>query len=269
MSWWRRGVIYQVYPRSFADSDGDGVGDLRGIAARLDYLDRLGVDAVWLSPFYRSPMDDFGYDMSDHCDVEPMFGTLDDFDVLVAAAHARGLRVILDFVPNHTSDEHPWFARAPRLVHLARPAPDGGPPNNWSACSAARRGRRPDGPVLLPRYLREQPDLDWRNPEVARDARRDALLARPRRGRLPRRRAHQVMKDPELRDNPPARPTGAGCRRTTSCSRSTAPPRGPRAGPRWRATLAERGGVAVGEIHGDRAAGPVLRRRLHMPSNFP
>ena len=119
MSWWRRGVIYHVYPRSFADSDGDGIGDLRGIASRLDHLTWLGVDAAWLSPIYRSPMKDFGYDISDHTDVEPMFGTLDDADALIAAAHERGLRLLLDFVPNHTSDEHPWFREHPEYYRWA------------------------------------------------------------------------------------------------------------------------------------------------------
>jgi alpha-glucosidase len=107
--WWRRGAVYQVYPRSFADSDGDGVGDLRGLRSHLDHLDDLSVVAVWLSPVFPSPMADFGYDVSDHCDVDPLFGTLADLDDLVADCHARGIRVVLDWVPNHTSDQHPWF----------------------------------------------------------------------------------------------------------------------------------------------------------------
>ena len=145
--WWQTGVIYQIYPRSFQDTNGDGVGDLPGIIARLDYLVSLGVDAIWISPFYPSPMADFGYDVSDYCNVDPLFGTLADFDALLAAAHNRGLRVILDFVPNHTSDQHPWFleSRSSRtnpkrdwyLWHdAARPADDWvpakhRPPNNW------------------------------------------------------------------------------------------------------------------------------------------
>src|SRR5512144_2661104 len=137
--WWQRGTIYQIYPRSFMDSDGDGVGDLPGILSRLDYLEWLGVDAVWLSPIYPSPMADFGYDVSDYTGVHPLFGTLADLDALVAGAHRRGLRLILDLVPNHTSDEHPWFVEssasrgsAKRDFYLWRdPAPGGGPPNNW------------------------------------------------------------------------------------------------------------------------------------------
>ena len=138
-SWWQRGVIYQIYPRSFQDSSGDGVGDLGGILARLDYCVWLGVDAIWLSPVYPSPMADFGYDVSDYTDIHPTFGTLEQFDALVAAAKERGLKLILDFVPNHTSDQHPWFAESrasrnnpKRDWYLWRdPAPDGGPPNNW------------------------------------------------------------------------------------------------------------------------------------------
>ena len=126
--WWRHGIFYQVYPRSFRDSDGDGVGDLGGIIARLPYLKSLGVDAVWLSPIFPSPMADFGYDISDYTGIDPLFGSMDDFDALVNAAHESGLRLILDLVPNHTSDQHPWFREArrlarqseARLVHLAR-----------------------------------------------------------------------------------------------------------------------------------------------------
>jgi len=137
--WWRRAVLYQVYPRSFADSNGDGVGDLPGIIGSLDYLVELGVVAIWLSPFYASPMVDFGYDITDHTAVDPAFGTLADFDALLAAAHTRGLRVLVDFVPNHTSDQHPWFLDSrsgrdsPRRDWYvwADPGPHGGPPNNW------------------------------------------------------------------------------------------------------------------------------------------
>src|ERR1700710_3349 len=144
--WWQRGVIYQIYPRSFQDSNADGIGDLEGIRQRLDYVCGLGVDAVWISPIYRSPMADFGYDVADYCDIDPIFGTLADFDHLLKDVHARRLKLILDFVPNHTSDRHPWFLesrssrQSPRRDwYLWRdPAPDGGPPNNWLANFAAR-----------------------------------------------------------------------------------------------------------------------------------
>src|SRR5262245_11186201 len=137
--WWQRGTIYQIYPRSFMDSNGDGIGDLRGITSRLDYLTWLGVDSVWICPIYPSPMADFGYDVSNYCDVDSLFGTIGDFDELLKAAHARGLKVILDFVPNHTSDDHPWFIESRRSRSNAKrgwyiwrdPAPDGGPPTNW------------------------------------------------------------------------------------------------------------------------------------------
>jgi len=140
--WWQRGIVYQVYPRSFMDSNGDGVGDLPGVLSRLDYLHWLGVDALWLSPIYPSPMKDFGYDVADYTGVDPLFGSLADFDRLVTEAHARELKLILDFVPNHSSDQHPWFresrssrASPKRDWYLWRdPAPEGGPPNNWLSC---------------------------------------------------------------------------------------------------------------------------------------
>src|SRR3954452_14840860 len=143
-AWWQQGTIYQVYPRSFQDSGGDGVGDLEGIRRRLPYLQWLGIDAVWLSPIYRSPMADFGYDVADHTDVDPLFGTLEDWDRLLAEAHQRGIRVILDWVPNHTSDQHPWFVES----RSSRDSPKrdwylwhdgGGPdeaPNDWIATFA-------------------------------------------------------------------------------------------------------------------------------------
>ncbi|MBN8907474.1 MAG: alpha-amylase, partial [Rhodospirillales bacterium] len=137
--WWKRGIIYQVYPRSFQDSGADGIGDLEGIRRRLDYLAWLGVDAVWISPIYPSPMADFGYDVADYCAIDSRFGTLAEFDALTAEAHARGLKLILDFVPNHSSDRHPWFVESRAARHNPKrdwyvwrdPAPDGGPPNNW------------------------------------------------------------------------------------------------------------------------------------------
>ena len=201
MSWWRHGVIYHVYPRSFADADGDGIGDLRGIASRLDHLTWLGVDAAWLSPIYRSPMKDFGYDISDHCAIEPQFGTLEDFDALVAAAHERGLRLLLDYVPNHTSEEHPWFRERPEL-YIWRDEPA----NNWIAVFGGPAWEYDEdrGRFYCHAYLREQPDLDWSNPEL-REAMVGVLRFWLDRGvdgfRVDALR--QLLKDPEFRDNPP------------------------------------------------------------------
>ena len=176
--WWERGVIYQVYPRSFQDSDGDGVGDLPGIEARLDYLAGLGVDAVWLSPIFPSPMADFGYDVSDYCGIEPLFGTLADFDRLLAACHARGLKLLLDFVPNHSSDRHPWFVESRSSRDNPRrewyvwrdAAPDGGPPNNWISDfgGSAWEWDAATGQYYLHAFLKQQPDLNWRCPELKR-----------------------------------------------------------------------------------------------------
>ena len=173
--WWKSAVIYQIYPRSFADSSGDGVGDLAGITGHLDHLTWLGVDAVWLSPFYRSPMRDFGYDVSDYCDVDPVFGALADFDALLEAAHDRGIRVLIDWVPAHTSSDHPWFeeARASRAGpkrdwYVWRDAgPAGELPNNWT--SAFTHGApawtldEASGQLYLHSFLPEQPDLNWEN----------------------------------------------------------------------------------------------------------
>ena len=176
--WWRTAVFYQVYPRSFADGNGDGTGDLIGLRERLDYLAELGVDALWLSPFYRSPMADGGYDVSDPCDVDPRFGTLADFDAMIAAAHERRLRVTVDIVPNHFSDQHPWFQQAlaagPGSPERARFFfRDGGgehgelPPNNWPAAFGGPAWQRlPDGQWYLHLFAPEQPDLNWDNPEV-------------------------------------------------------------------------------------------------------
>ena len=163
--WWHTGVIYQIYPRSFQDSDGDGIGDLRGITRRLDYLKGLGVDALWISPIYPSPMADFGYDVSDYTNIDPRFGTLQDFEALLREAHERGLRVLLDFVPNHTSDQHPWFVESrksrdnpKRDWYIWRdPKAGGGPPNNWVAVFGG-----PDAAYTLPSavtLLRSRPRL--------------------------------------------------------------------------------------------------------------
>src|SRR3954447_20923579 len=176
--WWRDAVIYQVYPRSFADASGDGIGDLPGVTSRLEHLAELGVDAVWLSPFYRSPQADAGYDVADYRDVDPLFGTLADFDELLERAHGLGLRVIVDLVPNHTSDEHVWFqaalASAPGSPERARyhfregQGADGSlPPNNWeSIFGGAAWTRLPDGQWYLHLFDSRQPDLNWDNPQV-------------------------------------------------------------------------------------------------------
>jgi alpha-glucosidase len=176
--WWASAVFYQIYPRSFADGNGDGTGDLIGIRHRLDHLVELGVDAIWLSPFYRSPMADGGYDVADPCDVDPLFGALDDFDALLAEVHERGLRLTVDIVPNHFSDQHAWFQAAlaappgspERARFIFRPGrgPDGAqPPNNWpSVFGGPAWTRLPDGEWYLHLFAPEQPDLDWTNPEV-------------------------------------------------------------------------------------------------------
>jgi oligo-1,6-glucosidase len=179
---WRRWVVYQVYPRSFADSDGDGVGDLRGVLGRLDYLERLGVDVVWLSPVYRSPMDDNGYDISDYTDIDPLFGTLADLDELIAELHARGMRLVMDLVVNHTSDEHPWFVesrssrdnpkrdwywwRDPRPG--ATPDTPGAEPTNWESHFSGPTWTWDErtGQYYLHIFSAKQPDLNWENPEV-------------------------------------------------------------------------------------------------------
>jgi alpha-glucosidase len=177
LPWWKTAVVYQVYPRSFADADGDGVGDLPGILSRVDHLADLGVDCVWMSPFYESPMRDNGYDVSDHCAVDPVFGTLQDFDALVAALHERGIRLIVDFVPNHVSSDHPWFVEAVSdpgsdrrdWFIWADPAPDGGPPFNWTASFTKESAWALDprsGQYYLHLFLPDQPDLNWANPAV-------------------------------------------------------------------------------------------------------
>jgi alpha-glucosidase len=174
--WWQTGVIYQIYPRSFQDTNGDGLGDLKGIERRLDYLVSLGVDAIWISPIYPSPMADFGYDVADYCSVDPRFGTLADFDDLLAQAHRRGLKILLDFVPNHTSDQHPWFIESRSSRDNPKrdwyiwhdPAPDGGPPNNWISdfSGSAWEWDEVTGQYYYHAFLKEQPDLNWRHPAV-------------------------------------------------------------------------------------------------------
>jgi len=179
--WWRQAVVYQIYPRSFADSDGDGLGDIRGIASRVDYLADLGVDAVWLSPFYPSALADGGYDVADYRDVDPRLGTLDDFDAMLEALHARGIKVVVDIVPNHTSDQHAWFQEAlaagrgsaarERYIFREGSSPDGAePPTDWvSVFGGPAWHRVEDGQWYLHNFAAEQPDLNWDHPDVHED----------------------------------------------------------------------------------------------------
>ena len=225
--WWKHGIIYQIYPRSYQDTNGDGVGDLKGVNERLDYLGWLGADAIWISPIYPSPMADFGYDVSDYCDVDPLFGSLRDFDQLVVSAHQRGIKIILDFVPNHTSDKHPWFVES----RVSRSNPkrdwyiwrdgkaDGSPPNNWLSQFGGPAWTLDErtGQYYLHSFLREQPDLNWRNPAV-RGAMYDVLRFWLDRG-VDGFRVDVIwvlIKDAEFRDNPPNpnyRATDAGITR--------------------------------------------------------
>jgi alpha-glucosidase len=215
--WWRGAAIYQVYVRSFADSNGDGIGDLPGVTSKLEYIASLGVDALWLCPFFTSPMRDFGYDVSDYCDVDPVFGTLANFDTLLATAHSLGLKVIIDQVYSHTSDQHPWFqeSRSSRSNEKADwyvwadPKADGTPPNNWLSVFSgpawewdSRRGQ-----YYLHNFLREQPDLNLHN-RVVQDAILDVARFWLNRG-VDGFRLDAItfaMHDPELRDNPPSPP---------------------------------------------------------------
>jgi alpha-glucosidase len=212
--WWAAGVLYQIYPRSFQDSNGDGIGDLSGIVSRLPYLRSLGIDAIWLSPIFPSPMADFGYDISDYTGVDPIFGTLNDFDLLVRSAHVCNLKIILDLVPNHTSDQHPWFLESrgsrdnpKRDWYLWRePREDGSAPNNWMSEFGGGAWKY-DADTLQYYYhafLAEQPDLNWRNPAV-RQAIYDVMRFWLRRG-VDGFRVDVIwhlIKDAEFRDNPP------------------------------------------------------------------
>jgi alpha-glucosidase len=213
-AWWKRGIIYQIYPRSFQDSNGDGIGDLNGVRRRLDYLTWLGIDAIWISPIYPSPMADCGYDISDYCGIDPVFGTLSDFDELLREAHQRGLKVILDFVPNHTSDQHPWFIESrssginrKRDWYIWRDGkPDGRPPNNWISQfgGPAWTFDSDTGQYYLHSFLSQQPDLNWRNPQVC-DAMLRVLQFWLSRG-VDGFRVDVLwllIKDADFRDNPP------------------------------------------------------------------
>jgi alpha-glucosidase len=212
--WWQHGIVYQIYPLSFHDSNGDGKGDLNGIRQRLDYLAWLGVSALWVSPIYPSPMADFGYDVADYCNIAPTFGTLADFDRLVEEAHARDLKVILDFVPNHTSDQHPWFVKSRSSRDNPRrdwyiwrdPKPDGSPPNNWLSVFGGRAWEWDErtGQYYLHAFLKAQPDLNWRNPEV-REAMYNVIRFWLDRGvdgfRIDV--LWHLIKDDQFRDDPP------------------------------------------------------------------
>jgi alpha-glucosidase len=212
--WWQRAVVYEITPISFQDSNGDGKGDLRGLLSRIDYLAWLGVDAVWLTPIYPSPMLDLGYDIRDFCDINPLFGSLDDFDRLVAMLHERGMRIMLDFVPNHTSDQHPWFreSRCSRMsakrdwYAWADPAPNGGPPNNWLSRfgGSAWEWDEQTEQYYYHSFLLEQPDLNWRNEEV-RHAMAEVLRFWLRRGVDGFRvdASAVLAEDALLRDDPP------------------------------------------------------------------
>ncbi|MEJ5311913.1 MAG: alpha-amylase family glycosyl hydrolase [Anaerolineae bacterium] len=232
LHWWQRGVVYQIYPRSFKDTTGNGVGDLQGVIEKLDYLRDLGIDALWLSPFYPSPMADFGYDVADYCDVDPLFGDLATFDRLVAEAHRRGLKIIIDWVPNHTSDQHPWFIESrssrdnpKRDWYIWRdPAPHrgeeqgseplpplgggrvGGPPNNWGSFFGGPAWTYDEltGQYYLHQFCKEQPELNWRNPQV-KAAMFDTLRFWLKRGVDGFRMdvIGLIIKDKDLHDNPP------------------------------------------------------------------
>lgn len=224
--WWKGAVIYQIYPRSFADTNGDGIGDLRGIGEKLDYVASLGVDAVWISPFMTSPQKDYGYDVADYCNVDPMFGSLDDFDALLTKAHGLGLKILIDFVPSHTSDQHPWFKES-RLSKdnpkadwyvWADPQRDGTAPNNWLSIfgGPAWQFDTGRGQYYLHNFLKQQPDLNFHNPEVIEALRAQAQFWLDRGVDGFRIDAIDFgVHDPELRDNP-ARPPGTDQHGTTT-----------------------------------------------------
>ena len=289
-AWWRGAVIYQIYPRSFQDSNGDGIGDLPGITARLDHVASLGVDAIWISPFFRSPMKDFGYDVSDYRDVDPIFGTLADFDALLARAHQLGLRVMIDQVLSHTSDQHAWFQES-RLSRdnpksdwyvWADARPDGTPPNNWlsvfggSAWQWDSRRRQ----YYLHSFLSSQPDLNFHNPAV-----QDALLGEVRfwceKGVDGFRfdACNHQFHDAQLRDNPPAQGGEVSTVRADNPYamqqhlHDKSRPENLAFLERLRGVLDAFGAASIGEV-GDENAPPLMAdyteagRRLHMAYSF-
>ena len=295
--WWQTGVVYQVYPRAFQDSNGDGVGDLEGVRRRLAYLAWLGVDALWLSPFYPSPGADGGYDVADYCDVHPELGTLATFDALVTDAHALGLRVLVDWVPNHSSSAHPWFEDSRRSRSSARrdwyvwrdPAPGDGPastrpPTNWLSAFGGPAWTWDAGTdqFYLHSFLPEQPDLNWRAPALAR-AMRATMQFWIDRGVDGFRVdvAHHVLKDPAFRDNPPEPAPDAGHKPVSAYDRQQhvhdrAHPDVHALFRRWRAWAdAGRERPLLGEIHlgrdlaaWARYAGTPEAPELHLPLNF-
>ncbi len=288
--WWREAIIYQVYPRSFLDTNGDGIGDLNGITAKLDYIAQLGADIVWISPFFTSPMKDFGYDVADYCDVDPMFGTLADFDALIARAHSLGLKIMIDQVLSHTAEIHPWFAESRKSRDNPKsdwyvwsdPAPDGNPPNNWMSVFGGSSwqwdSRRKQ--YYLHNFLVSQPDMNFHHPEV-QQAHLDNLrfwLARGVDGvRMDACNFH--FHDLELRSNPPA------VNRDTATV-SDVNPYGMQAHiydktrpenlaylQKIRVLLDEFGAVAIGEVGADDALGVMADYtadgdKLHMAYSF-
>ena len=287
--WWEPGVVYQVYPRSFQDSDGNGIGDLRGATERLEHLAWLGVDAVWLSPVFRSPMRDFGYDIADYRDVDPTFGTLADLDELIERAHGLGLRVLLDYVPSHTSSDHPWFVESRASRDNPRrdwylwtdPLPDGSPPTNWLSFfgGSGWEWDAATGQYYFHGFLKEQPDLNWRNPAV-REAMYDVLRFWLDRG-IDGFRVDVMwllIKDELLRDNPPNpdwRPTDPKRYESLLPLYTADRPETHEIVGEMRSVLDEYGGdrVLIGEIYlpVDRLVayyGSGARRGAHLPFNF-
>jgi alpha-glucosidase len=288
--WWREAVIYQVYPRSFKDTNGDGVGDLPGITEKLDYIASLGVDIVWISPFFKSPMKDFGYDVSDYCDVDPLFGTLADFDQLIAKAHSLGLKIMIDQVLSHTAEEHPWFVESRKNRDNPKsdwyvwsdPRPDGNPPNNWLSVFGGSSwqwdSRRKQ--YFLHNFLASQPDMNFHNPEV-QQAHLDNLRFWLERGvdgvRMDACNFH--FHDPELRSNP------AATKRDTATVTDVNPygmqshvydktrPENIEYLKRIRSLLDEFGAIAIGEVGADDALGVMADYtadgdKLHLAYSF-